>query len=942
MGETFHQPIYAELQPNHHPFPASHTAPFPPHDVAIKENGEEETYTIKCICGFDDDDGNTVLCEKCNTWQHVVCYYGEDAKDLDLETFNHECSDCHPRMNLDAVWAAHYQKTSRHLQVAVDDRKSKKTGSKNHKKNKTKDLQNGAHQVNGWSSHDSHFASPSTGSPRDSVPPAKRPKTNHRTSGSLSNGNGRQVNGRHRSVSNAIGSVPQPNPPLEQCPPDFLSPEFIRVHKENAHFSPASANMFLDITVTTLLGNWLDYPEEFAKVTNGKSHSDVFKQFPYPIEELELPILKNVHKAPHVRFHDSTPQWPYLTVDQDVVAEQFVGELRGSIGRREDYQNDTANQWGKLRHPNHFVFFHPLLPIYIDARQEGTILRYARRSCRPNLKMETIITGERDYRFCFTALTDIPRGTEITIGWDMRYDPLLQTMLNKSLAGMSLDDRAYVSDWVGTNLAHFGGCACENQYSAGTCLLATFDRRATKDLPDGTTAAGKPRKKRGPKKVPAVTSHGTNSRESSAELLSVNHGADLEMTDDRSTTRSSRSSRDTTPSISEREKRKILQTQKLFDQMEHDKQQPAAKRKKRGSVSNVQTPVLAIEGKLNHPGRPLSHPSTPFANAKTPIGLSQEPQSARSPSSPNVGKTVTMAQSATSPKPTYVDAATQTPSESEVNASVVPSPRPQFLPPSKQLLKRSLLQSQLRKRKSQHNHLYTPKSSSAGSPSDSQPMDTESSNSGTPIPPHHEAVKAVSEAEDIEMGEAQIAAGPVPGDVPMVSQQPPPEDKPPTLPVSEEPSLTTHPPIMPPPPPWTIPSPKKEETMNTIPNITPTAPTHIDLAPESLAPVPNPVVSPQSAEHGTQQASPSSAALPPTSVISPPSTSLRTPAEANSITKPSPIKKKMSLSDYMSKRRQETPAVDKTPTPGPLSAGLSSGNSIQAKDETAATGEKKG
>ena len=38
-------------------------------------NEEEDSSTIKCICGFSDDDGNTVLCEKCDTWQHIVCYY---------------------------------------------------------------------------------------------------------------------------------------------------------------------------------------------------------------------------------------------------------------------------------------------------------------------------------------------------------------------------------------------------------------------------------------------------------------------------------------------------------------------------------------------------------------------------------------------------------------------------------------------------------------------------------------------------------------------------------------------------------------------------------------------------------------------------------------------------------------------------------------------------
>lgn len=54
---------------------------------------EEEDFTIKCVCGFADDDGNTVLCEKCNTWQHIVCYYSSTAHVPDI----HDCTDCSPR-----------------------------------------------------------------------------------------------------------------------------------------------------------------------------------------------------------------------------------------------------------------------------------------------------------------------------------------------------------------------------------------------------------------------------------------------------------------------------------------------------------------------------------------------------------------------------------------------------------------------------------------------------------------------------------------------------------------------------------------------------------------------------------------------------------------------------------------------------------------------------
>ena len=61
----------------------------------------DEEYSIKCICGFQDDDGNTVYCERCDTWQHTQCYYLDEGgvvptKDA-LSSIDHICADCKPR-----------------------------------------------------------------------------------------------------------------------------------------------------------------------------------------------------------------------------------------------------------------------------------------------------------------------------------------------------------------------------------------------------------------------------------------------------------------------------------------------------------------------------------------------------------------------------------------------------------------------------------------------------------------------------------------------------------------------------------------------------------------------------------------------------------------------------------------------------------------------------
>lgn len=52
----------------------------------------EEDWTIKCVCGYDDDDGSTVLCEVCDTWQHILCYYYPDKEIPEV----HYCTECAP------------------------------------------------------------------------------------------------------------------------------------------------------------------------------------------------------------------------------------------------------------------------------------------------------------------------------------------------------------------------------------------------------------------------------------------------------------------------------------------------------------------------------------------------------------------------------------------------------------------------------------------------------------------------------------------------------------------------------------------------------------------------------------------------------------------------------------------------------------------------------
>src|SRR5205085_12638974 len=83
----------ATTHPSSQQFPVTTAAASPVVNGSLSDTNpaEEEDYTIKCICDYTDDDGNTVFCDNCQTWQHIECYYPDDpVPDI------HLCGECRP------------------------------------------------------------------------------------------------------------------------------------------------------------------------------------------------------------------------------------------------------------------------------------------------------------------------------------------------------------------------------------------------------------------------------------------------------------------------------------------------------------------------------------------------------------------------------------------------------------------------------------------------------------------------------------------------------------------------------------------------------------------------------------------------------------------------------------------------------------------------------
>jgi len=905
-----HQPAPLALYAG--PPPPTFATASPPLEPTVED---EESSTIKCICGYSDDDGNTVLCEKCDTWQHIVCYYESAQHVPDV----HECADCLPRA-IDAKSASEKQRIRREVH-SIGERKGRPKASAKNPKKRTKDT-HGPGQPNGWpvqTNGDLHYTPDrKSGSPRDQPPPNKRPKTNHRPSGSVgvvSQAPALVPTSRKRGASVMLnGHSPMKSPTNPEASTEDYSTEFIHLYRQPEPPS-AESNSYTRIDVANDIAMWLQDPEALAEASGGKKPQDIFSRIDMTIQELETTtapeIVKQTDVDSGVLAHGLHPQWHFITAETPVPDGGYVGELKGLIGRKADYYSDASNRWDLLRHPEPFVFFPPHLPIYIDTRREGNILRYARRSCNPNMSMKILIDSSNDYHFSFLATREISPGEELTVGWDI--DSEVKKQLLRVVTNGAKEGFRRIQPWVSCVLANFGGCACDTS-SGNECLL---ERARRNTITEPATLKTKGKKVKKSQISPMSTGHATNSRAGSE---TVNREAvDEDQMDARSTSGSHKSSsRDITPAthfslegdkLSEREKRKIQHQELLFQKLDHDEHK--GKRKRTSAGSNLNTPSISSSV------RRLSTYSLPPANADTQRRLGHpepSPSARHREHSHGVARKTSGSSTKTNgrppprPKPIYVDASTQTIEDNNAKSHICIKPR-QMKPPLS--FKRKLLQ-QAQEDKLQRERM---RSTSVKVEAKSPALKDVSSNKPSPLPPSPPLEEptamdiSTDPVPDTRHKELTPAKEPTPQptvDVEMTEPEDtspkasdPKQEEAPEVTAPEPPKEAPQPSIQPPDPPWSASTPA-EPSPKSITGLTPkTADLHVEM-PSKLDfgnTSSNRAVTPGSTSSVLNESA--VAQSPGISIIASPFS----PAVNNAV-KPAPARKKLSLSDYTNRNRK--------------------------------------
>jgi hypothetical protein len=391
----------------------------------------------------------------------------------------------------------------------------------------------------------------------------------------------------------------------------------------------------------------------------------------------------NATPRPRIRIDEKmTPvergaalHWRFLTTDDPISKDVPLIELNGVVGFQKDYCCDPSSFWAELTSPLPFVFFHPSLPLYIDTRSEGSEARYVRRSCKPNSQLATTISEGPgpEYRFWLVSDRCIAASEQITLPWDFRLHKNFESRWLHLLGlgddsvseegDMTDDEYTSITEWVHRILSEYGGCACD---LGSDCAFARFHRhhlyaKAHHKAPAKKKAV--PKKAKAQAMSPNSTGHATNSR--AASESHVDGGDD----DGRSGSEPSKPpSRDRTPArqgsfdqsgvlteLTDRDKRKVAMAEDTFRRMEQ--QQAPVKKKKRGSDGSTSQ---SAPKKVKPTPMQTSGGTGMYSDAATNTSRGKS----GSPMSSTGVAASTLQQAAPIPRlssrPVYVDAAVQT------------------------------------------------------------------------------------------------------------------------------------------------------------------------------------------------------------------------------------------------------------------------------------------
>jgi len=549
---------------------------------------------IDCICEISDDDGFTICCDKCDTWQHLVCV----ELDKDNVPATYFCPKCFPR-SLDVQKAKDIQRHRREEEQAKRSHKKKRPAGTSHKK---KELANG---TNGVTSGKVSSSTEKTGiqgpgksvSPKEMQQPSR--KRGHRGPAQPNNHAGPNSSNTHHTThinaTNANGTPETPsarNGETEsdtdpEKPTRYLREGFTDLGNSPNKYTGADVQRFLHSLVMPVSSPDVPTPLERLIHLNRQE----LASFGLPKASSQV-LPENSRSNPeHSRRR--------LLLGADCIQGDLITIYKGEVGFQESYKKDRTNQYSFWNHPRPYVLFHPNLPVYVDARRYGSEARFVRRSCRPNLTLKTVVVDHSEICFGLFANQALKPGTELTVSWDWSGALESRRFAKEGfdVHRLSSDHLKELAVWIQQLTHKMGDCAC---LEGKDCLVNRIRKMADSETTTGKTpnGNGNSRKQR---RTNAPTESMVGSKRPTPDRQSVPLKKE-EDEEGRSVSpplsRGKPRSRDLTPILQDvavekgemtgREARKFKDVLSRIEKQQQEEQQPqTAKRRKRNSTVSL-------------------------------------------------------------------------------------------------------------------------------------------------------------------------------------------------------------------------------------------------------------------------------------------------------------------------------------------------------------------
>ncbi|KAI8366809.1 uncharacterized protein BYT42DRAFT_143764 [Radiomyces spectabilis] len=376
-------------------------------EVDITEDPIDEG-VIQCVCDSTDDDGFTIQCEKCLVWQHAFCV---KIKKNNIPE-HYLCNRCDrkafiQRRSADSLkrrkgsssasnaLSLENKDVKRPLpptDTSPSDNKRRATNSTDAKTKKQhfRDIYNSTRDNDEWQ-------------PRSAT--VKKPKLSQR------------IAVRKRPVSD---DDEQDDEDLLGSPYDF-SRVTVRKQKQKLAADKKSKMGTKSKVVRQIfkegLEQWRDPKAATASQFVVMDSNTLLPSIP---KASARPLWKSLHGAPLGRDDPSVRKGVFA--DIHIPADRFLMEVNGNVMLKSEYKCDPTNEFPILGTPRAHVIFYPSLDLCIDTKNSHSHVRYIRRSCHPNADVRCIVLphAKDDQTIHLGVFTreHVDKGEEITIGWN--------------------------------------------------------------------------------------------------------------------------------------------------------------------------------------------------------------------------------------------------------------------------------------------------------------------------------------------------------------------------------------------------------------------------------------------------------------------------------------------------------------------------------------------